>query len=386
MRGGRVVERIELVHASPRPGRMPIRDTARPVSEAEVLQAALQQFYASESRAAGDPPAACVAAAETRGDRGLAVGAAGRRVRIVVPKRGDKRGLLELAARNAQVAYQTRFNENVAAHYDALETLRSVLAPAGHAAPHRVLRHLDHPGQRDGGLDGRVRRRADEAGGVPEVPDPRLAGSRLAMPDAGSDTGHRESRGARSHGTRILDDFASMREVVLRRYRKVLENGGPFPDLILIDGGKGQLSAAYAALEELGLANLVAVGIAKKEELLFTRDQDEPIALPDGQPGAAADPADPRRGAPVRRDVPPQSRTKRDCDRSSDVIAGIGPRRRSAADGVRQPGRRPPRDPRGADAHRRRQGCRRRARALRARGRSRRRPRMQLLETQRSSV
>ena len=51
----------------------------------------------------------------------------------------------------------------------------------------------------------------------------------------------------------FLNDFASMHEVVLRRYRKVLENGGPFPDLILIDGGKGQLSAAYAALEELGL-------------------------------------------------------------------------------------------------------------------------------------
>ena len=61
-----------------------------------------------------------------------------------------------------------------------------------------------------------------------------------------------------------------MHEVVLRRYRKVLEHGGPFPlDLVLIDGGKGQLSAAYAALEELGLANLVAVGIAKKEELLL---------------------------------------------------------------------------------------------------------------------
>ena len=68
--------------------------------------------------------------------------------------------------------------------------------------------------------------------------------------------------------------FAAMQEVVGRRYRKVLEEGGPFPDLILIDGGKGQLSAAYAALQESGLANLVAVGIAKKEELLFTRDRE----------------------------------------------------------------------------------------------------------------
>ena len=70
-----------------------------------------------------------------------------------------------------------------------------------------------------------------------------------------------------------------MHEVVQRRYRALLEQGGPFPDLIVIDGGKGQLSAAYDALDELGLANLVAVGIAKKEELLYTREHADPIAL-----------------------------------------------------------------------------------------------------------
>jgi excinuclease ABC subunit C len=64
----------------------------------------------------------------------------------------------------------------------------------------------------------------------------------------------------------------------------MIEDGGPFPDLILIDGGKGQLSAAYEALETIGLGNLVAVGIAKKEELLFTRDQADAIALPDNDP------------------------------------------------------------------------------------------------------
>src|SRR5262245_49579602 len=83
---------------------------------------------------------------------------------------------------------------------------------------------------------------------------------------------------------RIANDFASMHEVVQRRYRKMLEEGGPFPDLVVIDGGKGQLSAAYAALEDLGLANLVAIGIAKKEELLYTREHDQPIALPTHDP------------------------------------------------------------------------------------------------------
>ncbi len=112
-----------------------------------------------------------------------------------------------------------------------------------------------------------------------------------------------------------------MHEVVQRRYRKLLEEGGPFPDLILIDGGKGQLSAAYAALEELGLANLVAVGIAKKEELLFTRDREEPIALAAARSGLAAVTADPRRGAPLRGDVPPA--------RPDDARSALGARPRA---------------------------------------------------------
>ena len=75
-----------------------------------------------------------------------------------------------------------------------------------------------------------------------------------------------------------------MREVVQPAVSCRARSGGPFPDLILIDGGKGQLSAAYEALEPIGLANLVAIGIAKKEELLFTRDQMEPIVLAEHDP------------------------------------------------------------------------------------------------------
>jgi excinuclease ABC subunit C len=121
-----------------------------------------------------------------------------------------------------------------------------------------------------------------------------------------------------------------MHEVVLRRYRKLLETGGPFPDLILIDGGKGQLSAAYAALEELGLANLVAVGIAKKEELLFTRDREEPIALATESPALLLiqrirDEAH-RFAVTFHR----LSRTKRDFRSELDAIGGIGPRRRKS--------------------------------------------------------
>src|SRR4029453_14148330 len=81
------------------------------------------------------------------------------------------------------------------------------------------------------------------------------------------------------------DDFAAMHEVVQRRYPKLLGEGGPFPALIGIAGGKGQLSAAYGALRELGLANLVAVGLAKKEELIYTRDREQPVVFAAEEPG-----------------------------------------------------------------------------------------------------
>ena len=240
---------------------------------------------------------------------------AGRRVRIVVPQRGDKRALVELATRNAELSYRTQFNEITAAHFDALETLRATHRPAGDPAPHRMLRHLDDPGKRDGGVDGRLRRRADEEERVPEVPDRGASG-------AGA-IGGGQSR------TRT-DDFAAMREVVQRRYRKVIEDGGPFPDLILIDGGKGQLSAAYEALETIGLGNLVAVGIAKKEEVLFTRDRQEPIALLENDPALLLvqrirDEAH-RFAVTFHR----KARSMRDLRSELDGVPGIGPRRRRA--------------------------------------------------------
>jgi len=154
--------------------------------------------------------------------------------------------------------------------------------------------------------------------------DPGSVASRIAdssgsrIPDPGS------------RDARLLNDFAAMHEVVLRRYRKLLESGGPFPDLILIDGGKGQLTSAYQALEELGLGSLVAVGIAKKEELLYTRDREDALALAEDSPALLLirrirDEAH-RFAVTFHR----LSRTKRDLRSELDVIEGIGPRRRKA--------------------------------------------------------
>jgi excinuclease ABC subunit C len=337
VRGGKVVERVELV-SEPRPS-----DTGGPNDtggvrlqpEEEILQAALEQFYSEHAAPPEIHIPTGLSPADTDTIEAWLTDRASFRVRIVVPKRGEKRGLLDLAARNAQVAYQTRFNETVAAHYDALETLRAVLSLA--AIPRRIecfdistIQGAETVASMVVCEDGRMKKG--------EYRKFRIRG---AMGETRGTRGGRIEPGAGSHpdavatpasnlAPRVLDDFASMHEVVLRRYQKMLERGGPFPDLILIDGGKGQLAAAYQALEELGLANLVAVGLAKKEELLFTRDRVDPLALRPNDPALLLiqrirDEAH-RFAVSFHR----ASRTKRDLRSELDQIAGVGPRRRRA--------------------------------------------------------
>jgi excinuclease ABC subunit C len=121
-----------------------------------------------------------------------------------------------------------------------------------------------------------------------------------------------------------------MKQVVGRRYRKVLDQGGPFPDLVVIDGGKGQLSAAYEALEEIGLSNLIAIGLAKREELVFARDSDQPLAM--DPHGSALRLLQRIRDEAHRFAVTfhRASRTRRDLRSELDAVPGIGPRRRKA--------------------------------------------------------
>ena len=309
VRGGRVVERVEL---STDPG-------AIAGGEGDVLQAALSQFY--EVR----PPAAEInlpveiedadAMEEWLSTR------AGRRVRILVPQRGDKRALVELATRNAELSYRTRFNEITAAHFDALETLRVELSLP--SIPRRIecfdistIQGSETVASMVVCEDGRMKRS--------EYRKFRIRGLRSSV------FGLRSVGPVLTDGPALPDDFAAMREVVQRRYRAVLETGGPFPDLIVIDGGKGQLSAAYEALESIGLANLVAVGIAKREELLFTRDRQEPLVLAENDPALLLiqrirDEAH-RFAVTFHR----KARSMRDLRSELDAIPGIGAHRRRA--------------------------------------------------------
>jgi excinuclease ABC subunit C len=360
VRGGKVVERSELVTDAPAPARAAISDEASPLraesGDEEVLQAALEQFYSDHPAPPEVHLPLDLGESETDILEAWLTDRSEYRVRLIVPKRGEKRGLLDLAARNAQVSYQTRFNENVAAHYDALETLRAVLNLP--SIPRRIecfdistIQGSETVASMVVCEDGRMRRSEYRKfrirGAMREARGAEDRGAvdlRDAMPEEQPATGLREAAQAlvpdssdrtshiapRTSDSRILDDFASMHEVVLRRYSTVMEHGGPFPDLIVIDGGKGQLAAAYHALEELGLANVVAVGIAKKEELLFTRDHVDPIALAPNSPALLLiqrirDEAH-RFAVTFHR----QSRAKRDLQSELDRIAGVGLRRRKA--------------------------------------------------------
>jgi excinuclease ABC subunit C len=297
MRRGRVVERVELTSEADKVSGafFELADSekgTRHLFSAEVLEAALAQFYAEQI----PPPEVLVSEALSadvvEGLEEWLSARAGRKVRIVVPQRGDKRGLLDLAVRNATLGYETHFGEGHAGAFAALEMLRSVLDLP--ALPRRI-----------------------ECFDISTLQGTNTVASMVVCVDGKMRRGEYRKFAVRGPAT---DDFASMEEVVLRRYRKVLDAGGPFPDLILIDGGKGQLTAAYAALRQLGLEQLVAVGLAKQEELLFRRDRMEGIALPHETPGDEAH----RFAVTFHR----AKRSKASLRSALDDVPGIGPRRR----------------------------------------------------------
>lgn len=291
MRGGRVIERLELMADS---------ESGRMESEQDVLEAAIPQFYADRDI----PPEVHVAfALDAAGvleawlsDR------AGRKARILVPRTQERRGLLDLAMRNAAIAYQSRFGGGEIANYDALDRLREALGLP--SFPRRI-----------------------ECFDISTLQGSDTVASLVVCEDGRMRKG--EYRKFRVRGV-SLDDVASMREVVSRRYARLLESGAPHPDLILIDGGTSQLAAAYDALKGLGLSNLVAVGLAKKEELIITRDRADPIALVSHHPSLLL--LQRIRDEAHRFAITFQRRARRMRDLRSDLdqIAGIGPRRRRA--------------------------------------------------------
>jgi len=180
-------------------------------------------------------------------------GARAARVHILVPQRGDKRSLIDLAGNNAKQSYDQRF---------------------------RVLK----PNAR------KIQEELQEAVGLPELPKriecfdiSHIQGAETVASMVVWEDGKMKKSDYRKFIIRTVegvDDFASMREVVTRRYKRLQDEKKSMPSLVLIDGGLGQLHAAAEALEQLEIINQPLAAIAKREEILYVYGQEkDPIAL-----------------------------------------------------------------------------------------------------------
>ena len=175
------------------------------------------------------------------------------RVNILVPQRGDKRALLDLAGNNAKQSYDQRFRvmkPNAKAIQEALQDALGLPE-----RPHRI-----------------------ECFDISHIQGAETVASMVVWED-----GQMKKSDYRKFIIRDVigvDDFASMREVVTRRYKRIQEEKKKMPSLVLIDGGLGQLHAAAEALEALEIINQPLAAIAKREEIIYVYGQEnEPVAL-----------------------------------------------------------------------------------------------------------
>jgi excinuclease ABC subunit C len=190
--------------------------------------------------------------------------AAGHRVEIMNPQRGKKHAFLELVEKNAQHSFVQRFRVLKPNSKAIVEALESALA-------------LPEPPKRIECFDISHIQGSDTVASMVVWEDGRMKKS-----DYRKFIIHGEAmqEGAEKREGLLRDDFASMREAVERRYRRLQESQQPMPSLILIDGGIGQLHAAAQALEKLEIINQPVASIAKKEEILYVLGrEDEPIVL-----------------------------------------------------------------------------------------------------------
>jgi excinuclease ABC subunit C len=180
-------------------------------------------------------------------------GARATRVHILVPQRGDKRALIDLAGTNAKQSYDQRFR---------------VLKPNAKAIQEELQESLSLPESP----------KRIECFDISHIQGAETVASMVVWED-----GKMKKSDYRKFIIRTVegvDDFASMREVVARRYKRIQEEKKSMPSLVLIDGGLGQLHAAAEALESLEIINQPLAAIAKREEILYVYGQEkDPIAL-----------------------------------------------------------------------------------------------------------
>lgn len=183
----------------------------------------------------------------------------GRRVKIIYPQRGEKRDMIDLVEKNAKLAFEQRFRILKPDMKLVLEELQETL-------------ELPHFPARIESFDISHIQGAENVAGMVVCDNGKMNRS--------------EYRKFRIRSVEGANDVASMREVVTRRYRRLLEENKQLPDLVMIDGGKAQLNAAAEALSELGLEAIPMVGVVKPPQrhndvayFLMKGREDEPIYL-----------------------------------------------------------------------------------------------------------
>jgi excinuclease ABC subunit C len=183
---------------------------------------------------------------------------ANRKVQVRVPQRGRGVDRIELANRNARLSHESRFRKST----------QDRLAIAA--------QRLGHLLGEAGGWEQR------EIQKIESFDISNIQGSDSVAGMIVFDRGKFDKNQYRIFNIKTVvgsDDFRSMAEAVDRRYRRLLEDEKPLPDLILIDGGRGQLNAALAALNKLGIEEIPIAGLAKREEEIYVPDRDEPLRL-----------------------------------------------------------------------------------------------------------
>ena len=183
---------------------------------------------------------------------------AGRKVQLRVPQRGRGVDRIELANRNARLSHESRFRKST----------QDRLAIAAQRLGHLL-----------GEAGGWTQRDIEK---IESFDISNIQGTDSVAGMVVFDRGRFDKNQYRIFNIKTVvgaDDFRSMAEAVDRRYRRVLEENKALPDLILIDGGRGQLNAALAALNKLGVEEIPIAGLAKREEEIYVPDREEPLRL-----------------------------------------------------------------------------------------------------------
>ncbi len=232
-------------------------------TDEEAISAFIKQYYAT----AGSVPARVLVGRSLPDAADLVLlleERRGRRVVLSVPQRGEGRKLMELAARNAADTLGREQARWLADQGKTLAALEELAASIGLAAPPMRIECYD----------------------ISTIQGTNTVGSMVVFEEGRPRSG--EYRRFRIRTVEGTDDFASHREVLRRRFRRALagEEGSAeelrwrLPDLVVIDGGLGQANAARGVLDELGLADMPIVGLAKEREELWLPGSGAPIVLP----------------------------------------------------------------------------------------------------------